>query len=107
VQAVALMPGTGEYALATTPVHYSFGPGQARTANMNSPSGMADFPTALEQLTGELPGCKAASLIVSWFGDDLRCGACSLRPKVEQVQFDGVGQPWRAGGIGRARPGRR
>ena len=102
VQAVALMPGTGEYALATTPVHYGFGPGQARTANMNSPSGMADFPTALEQLTGELPGCKAASLIVSWFGDDLRCGACSVRPKVEQVQFDGVGQPWRAGGIGRA-----
>jgi hypothetical protein len=102
VRAVAMMPGTGEYALATTPVHYSFGPGQARTANMNSPSGQADFPTALEQLTGEVPGCKAASLIVSWFGNDLRCGSCAVRPKVEQVQFDGVGQPWRAGGIGRA-----
>ncbi len=27
VQGVALMPGTGEYALATTPVHYAGGPG--------------------------------------------------------------------------------
>ena len=102
VQAVALMPGTGEYALSTTPVHYSYGPGQARTANMNSPSGRADFPTALDQLTGEVPGCGAVSLIVSWFGDDLRCGVCRVRPKVEQTQFDGVGQPWRAGGIARA-----
>ena len=102
VQAVALMPGTGEYALSTTPVHYSYGPGQARTANMNSPAGKADFPASLEQLTGEVPGCGAVSLIVSWFGDDLRCGVCKVRPKVEQVQFDGVGQPWRAGGIARA-----
>lgn len=101
VRAVALMPGTGEYALSTTPVHYSFGPGQARSANVNGPSGKADFPAALEQLTGEVPGCGAVSLIVSWFGDDLRCGVCKVRPKVEQLQFDGVGQPWRAGGIAR------
>jgi len=102
VRAVAMMPGTGEYALSTTPVHYSYGPGQARTANMNSPSGKADLAAALDQLTGEVPGCGAVSLIVSWFGDDLRCGVCQVRPKVEQVQFDGVGQPWRAGGIARA-----
>ena len=39
VQAVALVPGTGEYALATTPVYFSDGPGQNRSVNVNSPSG--------------------------------------------------------------------
>ena len=42
------------------------------------------------------------SLVVSWFGDDLRCSSCRIRPKVEQKLRDGVGMPWRAGGITRA-----
>ena len=39
---------------------------------------------------------------MSWFGDDLRCGQCALKPKVEDNAFDGVGMPWRSGGITRA-----
>jgi len=102
VQAVAMMPGTGEYALATTPVHYAYGPGQSVSANVHGAGRRTDFAEALEQLTGEAPGCGAVSLVVSWFGDDLRCGSCRVRPKVEQGAFDGVGQPWRAGGIARS-----
>ncbi len=102
VRAVALIPGTGEYGLATTPVHYADGPGRNRTANVHSPSGLTDFATSLEQLNEELPACGSVSLIVSWFGDDLRCGSCEIRPKVEQRLRDGVGMPWRAGGISRA-----
>jgi len=41
-------------------------------------------------------------MVVSWFGDDLRCGDCTLRPKVEQKDVDAAAMPWRAGGIGRA-----
>ncbi len=102
VRAVALMPGTGEYALATTPVHYPLGPGQNRAANMNFPSGRTDLATSLEHLRGELPDCESVSLVVSWFGDDLRCGNCKVKPKVEQTVNDGAGMPWRAGGIERA-----
>ena len=43
VRAVALMPGTGEYALATTPVHFEMAPGRMRSANVNSPSGVSRF----------------------------------------------------------------
>src|SRR5690606_7657774 len=102
ISAVAMIPGTGEYALATTPVHYAKGPGRNVSANINSASGRTDFSTALESLREELPNCRSVSLIVSWFGDDLRCGQCALRPKVEDGQFDGIGMPWRAGGINRA-----
>ncbi|MFC3614954.1 glycoside hydrolase/phage tail family protein [Lutimaribacter marinistellae] len=102
VKAVALMPGTGEYALATTQVNYSDGPGSFWAANSNSPSGKSDFVTSMDALEGEVPGCGAASLIVSWFGDDLRCGECAIRPKVERAGIDGINMAWTAGGQTRA-----
>ena len=102
VRGVALIPGTGEYGLATTPVHYAEALGRNRTANVHSPSGKTDFATSLEQLAQELPQSGAVSLVVSWFGDDLRCSSCSIRPKVEQKLREGVAMPWRAGGINRS-----
>ena len=102
VRAVALVPGTGEYALATTAVHYNQGLGINRSANVNSASGKTDFATSLEQLGQELPNCGSVSLVVSWFGDDLRCGVCKVQPKVEQTIFDGVGMPWTVSGVTRA-----
>ena len=102
ISGVALIPGTGEYTLATTPVHYSTGLGENVSANIHSPAGKTDFASSLETLGEELPGCGSVSLVVSWFGDDLRCGSCELKPKVEDNSVDGVGMPWRAGGIARA-----
>ncbi|NPD15374.1 hypothetical protein HOY34_09200 [Xinfangfangia sp. D13-10-4-6] len=102
IHAVAMIPGTGEYSLATTPVHLSYGPGENVAVNSNAPSGLTDFSTSLNQLGDELPGCGSVSLVVSWFGSDLRCGDCKIQPKVEQSAFDGVGMSWRAGGITRS-----
>ena len=102
IRGVALIPGTGEYALATTPVHYSTGVGQNVSANVHSPGGGTDMAVSLDALREELPGCGSVSIIVSWFGSDLRCGDCRIKPKVEDGRFDGVGMPWRAGGISRA-----
>ncbi|MFV0361191.1 baseplate multidomain protein megatron [Tropicimonas sp.] len=101
IEAVALIPGTGEYLLATTPVHYSSGFGWNKSANVHSVSGMTDFSTSLEHLGLELPRCKSVSLVVSWFGNDLRCPSCDLVPKVEQSHTDGTGMPWRVGGLAR------
>ncbi|MEP3687303.1 MAG: glycoside hydrolase/phage tail family protein [Sulfitobacter dubius] len=102
VQGVALIPGTGEYALATTPVHYSDGPGSRWSANVNTPAAKTDFSVALENMTEELPNLEAASLVVSWFGSDLRCGECRLRPKVEDPAIDGENMPWQVSGVTRA-----
>lgn len=102
LKGVALIPGTGEYALATTPVRYATGLAAGRTANVNTPSGKTDFALSLQQLREEVPSVGSVSLVVSWFGNDLRCGTCTVRPKVEQRAVDGKGMPWRAGGIARA-----
>lgn len=101
VRAVALMPGTGEYALATSPVSYSSGFGNGSAANVSAEGGGTDFSQSLEQLRKTLPNVESVSIVYSWFGDDLRAGSCSVKPKVEDNSRDGSGMPWRAGGIGR------
>lgn len=102
VKGVALIPGTGEYALATTPVYYSDGPGSSWAANQHSPSGLSDLETSLEALRNELPSCRAVSLVVSWFGNDLRCGHCQVVPKVEKAAVEATNMAWSVSGTNRA-----
>lgn len=101
VRAVALMPGTGEYALATTAVSRKYGLALGTSANVSAEGGVTDFAQSLGQLRDTLPNLESVSLIYSWFGDDLRTSRCKVRPKVEQREFDGVEMPWTAGGITR------
>lgn len=101
IEAVALMPGTGEYALATTPVTYSRGLGATSSANINNAGGVTDLTASLDALREEVPRVGAVSLIASWFGDDLRAGQCSIRPKVEQRTDDGTQMPWTVSGLSR------
>ena len=102
IEGVALVPGSGEYALATTPVHYDHGLGRVETANMNAPTGKSDFSSSIEALREELPNCNSASLVVSWFGDDLRASVCTIKPKVEQTERDGMSMPWTVNGVPRS-----
>jgi hypothetical protein len=102
VRAVALSPGSGEFALGTTPVRRRLGPGRSISENVNNAQGRADALVALNQLEEEAPGARAASLVVSWFGDDLRAGACRIRPAVEEREKITEPVAWSAGGLGRA-----
>lgn len=101
VKAVAMIPGSGEYALATDPITYDFGEGLYESANKHSPSKQSDFVTSLDMLEAELPKCKATSLVVSWFGDDLRCAHCTLSPKVEHKLAESEKMPWSVSGLSR------
>ncbi len=101
VKAVALIPGTGEYALATESVKQSYGKGVSSKVNVHSDSGETDLVRSITQLSEDIPNCEATSLVVSWFGDDLRCGSCNLQPAVEQTGTDAGGMPWTVSGVGR------
>ena len=102
VRGVALVPGTGEYALATEPVKFADGKGKSRLANVNNDRQVTDMEMSAEQLEADLPNCDSISLVTTWFGDDLRCNQCSLRPKVEQTAQDSENMPWKVNGIPRS-----
>lgn len=98
---VALLPGSGEYALATAPVYYDTGLGAKRVANVNGNTDETDFVASIRAMKIELPKVRAATLITSWFGDDLRCDRCTIAPRVEQKDHEGDRLPWRVAGLTR------
>ncbi len=101
LRGVCLIPGTGEYALATEPVHLVRGFGRREPANVSSAQGKADLLVSLDRLEAELPRVRSVSLVACWFGDDLRAGSCTIRPKVEQKEADSLAMPWRVSGLTR------
>ncbi len=101
VKAVALSPGSGEFSLETRKVRRISGPGATEFENVNSISERPDLLVALDQLEAEAQEARSVSLVVSWFGDDLRCGECEIRPCVEIGEKKTDPVAWRVNGLGR------
>jgi hypothetical protein len=99
LRAVAMIPGTGEYALSTTPVHFSGALGAAGAANVSAEGGLPDFAQSLETLHDTLPNLTSVSLIYCWFGDDLRAGTLHREAEGRDARPRGAGQPWTVGGL--------
>ncbi len=102
VESVCLVPGAGEFVYATEPVLRVIGPGQETAENVHAEQDRANLLVALDQLQCDLPNCTSVTLVVSWFGNDLRCGVCEIRPGVEIASKTTRPIQWRAGGVDRA-----
>lgn len=102
IAGVALIPGTGEYALATEVVSLDRGKGDVEIVNVHNDLSLPDFVASTTQMVAELPNLQSVSLVVTWFGDDLRCSHCELRPAVEQALEDAT-IPWHVAGVDRDR----
>lgn len=98
VKGVTMIPGSGEFVLETEPVREILGEGEEKFLNLNAFSDRTDAVVALDQLLDELPELESVSLVVSWFGDDLRCGMCQLRPGVEYAEKVTAPHVWQVGG---------
>ncbi|WP_456119847.1 baseplate multidomain protein megatron [Terricaulis silvestris] len=101
VKAICLIPGSGEFVYATEPVMRRIGPGQETAENVHAERDRANLLVSLDQLQQDFPNCESVLLVVSWFGDDLRCGECQIRPGVELDEKSTTPVSWRAGGVTR------
>jgi hypothetical protein len=81
-------------------VRFVRGRGESTAANVHNDRGLPDIVASLEQMAAELPNARSVSLVTTWFGDDLRCDRCTLRPAVEQASEDGT-MAWAVSGVGR------
>ncbi len=102
VRGVVLIPGSGEFFAATSPVTRIGFAGERVSENVHTSSGLPDAEVAIEQLRSQLPNVGSVSLVTSWFGTDLRCGVCQVVPKVERTQKDTAPIEWSAAGLTRA-----
>lgn len=101
LEAVTVIPGSGEFIYGTSKVTREIGDGATQAENINNNDGVADFSSSLDALQAAAKNVKAASLVVSWFGDDLRAGNCTLRPGVETYDKETSPRDWRGGGVAR------
>jgi hypothetical protein len=101
IRAVTLIPGASEHGLDPVPVRETLRAGEDVVRNRNMLFGASDITASLDELQALCPQLERVALVVSWFGDDLRAGRCTIRPKVEVAQRT-ESRPWRVGDILRA-----
>jgi GTA TIM-barrel-like domain len=102
IRAVSIIPGSGEFVYAQNPVTRSVGRIRNVAENVHSKLGATDWDASLDQLQSSLPNVRSVSLVVSWFGTDLRAGQCQLRPLVERADKITAPLQWAVAGETRA-----
>jgi hypothetical protein len=100
-QAVTMIPASGEFSYATQGIRKGSGGAQI-PENLNALSDTADMVVALDRLQAMAPKVESVSLVVAWFGNDLRLGDCTIRPGVEVSAKTTSPQTWSVNGVSRA-----
>ena len=105
VTGVDLIPGTTEFGYDPTVVEQVIYDGndivERRIENCHLGDGKSDWEHALDQMAVNLPNCNIVTFVVTWFGDDLRIGSCTIRPKVENNTKRTDPISWRVAGLDR------
>ncbi len=83
VRAVCLIPGASEFGYDVKPVMQVLDLGKTRPENRHQWQRASDVTASLDALQALCPNLKRVSLVVSWFGDDLRAGSCLVEPRVD------------------------
>ena len=101
VRAVTMIPASGEFAYATQGIRKGGG-GSSEPENLNALTDTADMVVALDRLQAMAPKVESVSVVVAWFGDDLRAGNCKVRPGVEVSAKSTTPAIWSVNGVSRA-----
>lgn len=102
IRAVTMIPGAGERVYDTRVQKRDLGGGATAPENDSAGRNQPDWSTALDDLKASLPNVDTVFLVVGWFGDDLRCGSCTIRPKVEVADKVTTPDAWTVHGLSRS-----
>ena len=78
------------------------GDGTTLVQNAHNSASEADIDASLDELQALAPNLGAVSLVVGWFGGDLRCASCAIKPGVETATKDTYPETWSVDGVLRA-----
>lgn len=101
IRAVTVIPGATEFGYDPTPRLRLVGPGQTVGENSHVAANVSDWTASIDELVALCPNLERVSLVVAWFGNDLRCGHCSIGPRVEAAERSVLGTEWSVMGLGR------
>jgi hypothetical protein len=96
--AVTVIPGAGEFTLYPNPILRVANSVWARE-NTHVTTHDSDWRASIDALQALCPNLRNVSLLVSWFGDDLRLEACSIAPRVTIQNRSTLGGRWSVAGL--------
>jgi len=100
-RAVTMIPASGEFTYATAAIRKGSG-GATVAENLNALPDQPDIVVALDRLQAMAPAVESVSLVVAWFGNDLRAGFCKVKPGVEVASKATTPANWSVNGVSRA-----
>ncbi|HEV7344785.1 MAG TPA: glycoside hydrolase TIM-barrel-like domain-containing protein [Devosia sp.] len=101
ITAVTVIPGATEFGYDPVPRVRLLGPGQTVGENSHVAASLSDWTVSIDELQALSPNLRHVALVVAWFGDDLRCGHCTIGPRVEAADRAVEGVEWSVMGLGR------
>ncbi|CAH1656806.1 Putative tail protein [Hyphomicrobiales bacterium] len=101
VRAVDFIPGASEFIYEPQAVSQVLGPGVTRSENRHQLFRPSDVVASLDVLQALCPNLERIALVVSWFGDDLRAGHCTITPRVETYLKTTEDLQWQVAGLDR------
>ena len=101
IRGVDLIPGATEFGYAVGALTARSAPGVSASENRHQLFGASDWVASLDVLQALCPNLTSVALVVSWFGDDLRCGSCTIAPRVETAVKEVVDNVWAVAGLAR------
>ena len=102
IQAVCMIPAATEFGYEPeTIVIRDVGAGAFAPANKLTSQPGTDWSVSLDNLQDIITNTDAVSVFVTWFGDDLRCDKCDIKPMVDTADKDTQPYSWKVQGITR------
>lgn len=101
IRAVTVIPGATEFGYDPTPRVRLLGAGEGVSENAHLMAGVSNWTWSIDELVALCPNLKHVALVVSWFGNDLRCASCAISPRVEGAGRVIEGVDWSVAGLGR------
>lgn len=92
LKGMIIIPGSGEFVYDTLVETKKFGEtagsefaqvGYDELINMHNPQGVANAVLAVDQMLETCPNLEWVGLVVTWFGNNLDAGSCTIQPAVE------------------------
>lgn len=102
IKAIQLIPAASEFIYDTIETTERNNDGAFTSHNRHVVHANTDMEASLDELQAICPNLTHVSVVVSWFGSDLRCGECEIRPKVEIAARSLTGPDWRVSGVTRS-----
>ena len=97
IKSITVIPGSTEFGYEPELVASGGGREQYNAHNRHTSIAISDWKASIDELQMTCPNLKSVSLVVSWFGNDLRAGECLIQPGVTTQ----IGIRWRVNNLKR------